>query len=55
MITNKIVTDRKGELYQLIKNTQSNNYRKMHNLPMLRGDCKKILHRYDIKVINVSM
>lgn len=44
-----------GELYKSIKNAMSNNYRRLHHIPLLRGIAKKKLRSYEIKIFNLVL
>ena len=42
-----------GELHKSIKNAMSNNYRRLHHRPLLRGEVKRRLRSYEIKTLNL--
>lgn len=42
-----------GELYKSIKNAMSNNYRRLHHRPLLRGEVKRSIRSYEIKTLNL--
>lgn len=45
------IVDPKGELNKVAERYLSNNYRKMHYIPMIRNNRK--LRQYKIKTVNV--